>query len=341
MPLRHYKGHLTNRERLIIDTLRRSGLSCRAIGRKLARHHSVIARELQRNTSPSRSTSSPGGKRVPYLYGYAEKQARARRARPRRKARLADPCLRDYVEAKLRLNWSPEQITGRLVVDFPRRRSMRLSIEAIYRWIYRDAAIGGDLYRHLRRRRKRRRNSAVAGHRRGQIPGRVSIRTRGHIVEIRRRYGDWEGDLVEGKRGTGRILTLVERKSRYLIAAKPDAGKAVTIAATLSRSLSGLPEHLLKTLTLDNGKEFTAFKKVEQRTGIKVYFADPYCSWQRGTNENTNGLIRQFIPKGCDMTKISRQTVEHAVTALNHRPRKTLGYKTPHEVIAAKFPGAF
>jgi IS30 family transposase len=337
MPLRYYKGHLTKRERLIIDTLRREGLGCRAIGRALGRHHSVIARELARNTSPSRSQ----GKRVAYLHTHADRRARERRKTPRRRPRLADPRLRAYVETRLRLHWSPEQITGRLVVDFPRQRSMRLSIEAVYRWIHRDAMLGGDLYRHLRRRGKRRKTRGMPGLSRGLIPGRVSIRARGRVVETRRRHGDWEGDLVEGKRGTGRILTLVERKSRYLVATKPDTGKAVAVAEALSRSLVALPEQLRRTLTLDNGKEFAAFKSVEHRTGISVYFADPYCSWQRGTNENTNGLIRQFIPKGCDMTKVSKQTVENAVDALNHRPRKILGFKTPHEVITAKFPGAF
>lgn len=314
MPQLHYKGHLRERERYAIDMLRRIGWSCRAIAARIGRHHSVVAREIARNISSHKGAI--------YLHDLAQRRARARLRQPRRKHRLAELRLRFYVEDRIRRFWSPEQIAGRLTIDFPRSSRMRLSSETIYRWIYRDSALNGSLYCHLRRRRKRRKAQSRKGFRRGLIPGRVSIRERGRIAEARRRFGDWEGDLLEGKRGSGSILTLVERKSRYLIATKPGSGKAGSVSKAMTKLLSRCPEDLRRSMTLDNGREFAAFRKVEQKTGIKVYFADPYCAWQRGTNENTNGLIRQYIPKGCDMIKISKHHIETAVQALNHRPPK-------------------
>ncbi len=218
---------------------------------------------------------------------------------------------------------------------------MRVAPETIYQWAFRDAVDGGELYRCLRRRHRKRRKQGRYGAGRGLIPGRVSIHERPGRVDGRRHYGDWEGDVVAGKQGSGGLVTLVERKSRYLSAAKLTSGKAPSVAQSLTRLLAPLPKRLCRTLTLDNGKEFAAFKDLEAEPGIKVYFADPYSAWQRGSNENTNGLLRQYIPKGCDMKAISPHRLAEAVRTLNDRPRKCLGYKTPREVMSARLGGAF
>ena len=187
---------------------------------------------------------------------------------------------------------------------------------------------------------KKRRKQRKYGTGRSLIPGRVSISERPAIVDERSRFGDWEGDTVEGKKGSGGVATHVERKSRYLITAKLPNKQAETMANQTSIAFRRIPICLRHTLTVDNGKEFAAFKQMEQRTGLKIYFADPYSAWQRGTNENTNGLLRQYYPKGYDFTKLTEEALAKAVRKLNHRPRKCLGYRTPHEVLFASEGGA-
>ena len=324
--------HLTSRERFAIEQLLLYGLSYREIGRRLGRHHSTIGREFDRNAS------SRGG--AIYIGDRGDRLALERRCRRRHQRRRGHRPLWDYVCGGLRAGWSPEQISGRLRRDHPRSGKMRIAPETIYQWIFRDAAGGGELYAYLRRRHRKRRKQGRYGAGRGLIPGRVSIHERPRRVDARRHYGDWEGDLVAGKQGSGGLVTLLERKSRYLSAAKLTSGKASSVAQSLTALLAPLPKRLRRTLTLDNGKEFAAFKTLEASTGIKVYFADPYSAWQRGSNENANGLLRQYIPKGCDMKAVSPDGLAEAVQTLNHRPRKCLGYKTPQEVMAARLSGA-
>jgi len=238
-------------------------------------------------------------------------------------------------------DWSPEEIAGRLWIDYPNSVHMRINTETIYQWICLDAGQGGDLYTHLRRRHKKRRKQKRYGSCRGLVAGRVSISDRPSIVDQRKRFGDWEGDTVEGAKGSGGIASHVERKSRYLIAAKlPDK----TASSSTSESIKAfwrVPKVMRKTLTIDNGKEFSQFKKLEEKTGLTIYFTDPYAAWQRGLNENTNGLLRQYFPKGMNFREITDKVLALAVKKINHRPRKCLNYQTPHEVYYKELHGAF
>jgi IS30 family transposase len=160
------------------------------------------------------------------------------------------------------------------------------------------------------------------------------------VVSQRLRFGDWEGDSLEGKKGSGSVATHVERVSRYLIACKLADKTAATMTTNSIKAFSRIAKIMRKTLTVDNGKEFAQFKRLEQKTGLSVYFADPYSAWQRGTNENTNGLLRQYVPKGSDLRKVTRGVLAQAVRKLNHRPRKCLNYQTPHEVFYKAVCGA-
>ncbi len=227
-----------------------------------------------------------------------------------------------------------------MTLDYPNDKQMRISHETIYRWIFLDAQKGGDLYTHLRRRHKRRRKQKRYGSGRRFLPGRVSIDERPPIVDQRKRFGDWEGDTLEGAKGTGGLATHVERKCRYLLTAKLSDKKASTMTQQTTKAFRKVPRKLRHTLTVDNGKEFANFKELESKTNLKVYFADPYSAWQRGTNKNTNGLLRQYFPKGTNLNNVSEKDVALVVNKLNNRPRKCLNYQTPHEVFCQARSGA-
>jgi IS30 family transposase len=273
-------SHLTPKERYVISHLKSAKFSLREIARRLGRHHSTISREIRRN-----GPKYPGGV---YWYYFIDPVVEKRRHRARSHHRQNHLPLVQYVEKKLRFDWPPEVIAQRLRIEFPHDHRMRVSHETIYRWVFLDTKQGGTLYRHLRRRHKRRRQQKRYGAGRRFIPGRVGIAERPNIVAERSRFGDWEADLVIGRRGSGAVATHVERKSRYLMASLLPDKKAETFNAASIPVYSGVPEKLRQTLTLDNGKEFSKFKELESGTGIKVYFADAYSAWQRGTNENTN-----------------------------------------------------
>jgi IS30 family transposase len=323
---------LTPQERYVIYHLKLVNLSLREIARRLHRHHSTISRELKRN-----GPSWPG---AVYWHEAAQSRAIERRQRPRHHRRRSNPALLQYVVQRLEAHWSPQTIAGRVGLDYPHDSLMRISPEAIYRWIYLDAKEGGELYTslafHHRRRRKQRRYGSL----RGLIPGRIPIGQRPAVVGRRRRFGDWEGDTLYGSRARNCLLTHVERKSRYLIAGKLPDRKAMSVAKRHIEQFQSVPNTWRKTLTLDNGKEFAAFKLIEQATKVRVFFADPYCAWQRGTNENTNGLLRRYFPKGTDFSQVNDDHLATIVTALNNRPRKCLGYRTPHEVVEQAISGA-
>jgi len=325
-------AQLTREERYVIAHLKLFKLSLREIARRLGRHHSTISREIRRN--------GPEFSHWVYWYDVAHPRALERRTRARHRRRRDNLSLYEYVVQRLRARWSPECIAGRLALDYPGQDAMRVSPEAIYRWIVRDAQAGGGLYRCLCLAHKRRRKQRRYGSLRGLIPGRVSIDERPGVVETRKRFGDWEGDTVYGRRTRNCLLTQVERKSRYLIATRIPDRRAQSVAACKIAQFSALPKHWRRTLTLDNGKEFAAFKQVEQATGLRVFFADPYSAWQRGANENTNGLLRRYFPKGTDFSKISDDELANVVHALNNRPRKCLGYRTPYEVVHTALSGA-
>ena len=315
---------LTSEEHYVIYHLKLFKLSLREIARRLGRHHTTISREIQRN--------GPDDPSWVYWHEGAHQRARERSRQPRHHRRRLHAPLVHYVEQSLRAERSPDVIAARLKMEYPDDDTMRVSIETVYRWVYRDAHQTGQLFSCLCRSHKKRRRQRRYGTGRGLIPGRVSIDKRPDLVATRQRFGDWEGDTVEGAKGSGHITTHVERKSRYLIAAKLTNKAAAVTATAVTSAFRRIPKALRHTLTLDNGKEFARFRDIEKHTGLTVYFADPYSAWQRGTNENTNGLLRRYFPKGSDFRNITQETLASAVKKLNHRPRKCLDYQTPHEV---------
>jgi IS30 family transposase len=323
--------HLTLQERFDIGQFKNS-VSLREIGRRLGRSHTSISRELKRN-----GPNLPG---LAYGANTAHERAQRRQSLARHFRRQDHAPLLRYVERRLRIDWPPGAISGRLKSRYPDDPKMRISSETIYRWVALDSQQGGELYRHLRRRHKRRRRQKRYGAGRRFIPGRAGIEQRPAIVNERSRFGDWEGDLVIGSRNSGAIATHVERKSRYLKASLLENRKAETFNAAATPVYLQLPESLRQTLTVDNGKEFSRFKELESSTKLKVFFADPYSAWQRGTNENTNGLLRFYFPKGTDFSRVSEDELNRSVKRLNHRPRKCLGYRTPYEVMRDALGGA-
>jgi len=305
--------HLTREERYQIAALKKMGHSQRQMARVLRRDPATISRELRRNR---------GGRG--WRPAQAQRVAEARQsARERTRLGLA---VWAEVERLLALCWSPEQIAWRLWHE----QEVAISHEWIYQYVWVDKRGGGTLYRHLRCQKLRRKRY---GHhsRRGTLPDRVSIERRPAIASSRRRLGDWEGDTVIGRAQRGALLTLVERKSRYTLIS-PLARK--TAEATRRATVQRLAPHArhVHTLTFDNGREFAAHTRMAEALGARVYFAHPYASWERGLNENTNGLIRQYFPKTRPLHEVSHGETTAAMNALNHRPRKALGFRTPHEV---------
>jgi len=325
--------HLTEKERCAITYLRMEKISLREIARRLDRHHTTISRELGRNgPKPELHTV--------YLYSTAHRRAVERCKKSKSCRRQQYQPLVEYVEDKLRLDWPPEAIAHRLPMDFPHDDRMRVSHETIYRWVFLDAEQGGNLHLHLARRHKRRRPQKRYGAGRRFIPGRVDIEQRPEMINQRSRYGDWEADLMVGAKRSGAIATHVERKSRYLMAALLPDRKADSFNASAITFYRAVPREVRHTLTLDNGKEFSRFKELEDKTGLKIFFAKPYAAWQRGTNENTNGLLRFYFPKGTKFKRLPEAALKLAVDRLNNRPRKCLGYRTPREVFCEACDGA-
>lgn len=309
--------HLTIGEREILAQMHYAGENQAEIARQLGRDRSTICRELKRN-------STHHG----YYAVVAQSYARVRRqVRWWGNKKMEQDEMEQFVRQGLESYWSPEQIAGRSRRLHPRSRKRQVSRQTIYNWIkqQRDRKHWESF---LRRGGKRRRTRAVKPERAA-----ASIANRPAVVDRRNRYGDWEGDTVVGVRHRGALVTIVERKSGYLLVDQVDRRKADPVRRALAKQLKPLPTCLRKTLTLDNGSEFREHQQLSDQTGIDVFFARPYHSWERGTNENTNGLLRQFFPKGTDLTKVDRREVTRAKKLINDRPRKRLGYKTPSEVI--------
>jgi transposase, IS30 family len=310
-------NQLTQGLRYQIAILKKAGKNQKDIARLVNVSPSTICRELQRNT----------GKR-----GYRPKQAQ-RKAETRRK--LAVKPLKmtlaviDLIEAKLGINWSPEQVSGWMKQE----QGIAISHERIYQHIWTDKSDGGTLYQHLRHSGKKRKQYGSKD-KRGQIRNRVSIDDRPLIVSEKTRLGDWEIDTVIGKNHQGALVTIVDRVSKLTLIKKV-ASKHADIVAEATITL--LRPYLDKTLTItaDNGKEFAGHEKIKAALGADVYFAHPYSSWERGLNENTNGLVRQYFTKGSSFENITDKDVDEVMEKLNHRPRKTLNYKTPHSVFFA------
>lgn len=314
--------HLTAFERYHVELCRQNGSSMHAIARELKRSPSTISREVKRNANS----------RVRYRALQAQQRYAAARKRSVRVAKIPTSTpLRAYVTTKLRTKWSPEQITHGLRRAFPRDGAMRISHESIYAFVYADKRANGDLYKELRQGHRKRQRRGNAHQKRGLIPGRVSITERPTAVDTRLRSGHWEGDTIHGAHHKGGVVTLVERKTRVLVAAPITDFKASTINQAIQNAFRGIPTQFIRTLTLDNGKEFAGFKQLEELLRARIYFADPYSPWQRGSNENANGLSRQYLPKKTDLRNLDNTYLQTIVQALNNRPRKILNHRTPAE----------
>lgn len=326
-PQKRRAGTLTLAEREEISRGLAAGESARLIGRRLGRAPSTITREVAKNKGRRRYRAVDADDRA---------WRRARRPQPCKLAR--DPALRDYVAARLAQDWSPEQIAGVLRRQHPAGSSMRVSTETIYKTLFVQSrgVLAKELQKRLRSGRPMRRSvhNTVTGQWRSQIKDAVSISERPAEVEDRAVPGHWEGDLLLG-RGLTQIATLVERSTRYTVLVQLDRRDMATVTAGLTREMLRLPEHLRQTLTWDRGMELADHKSVTISTGLQVFFADPRSPWQRGTNENTNRLLRQYFPKGRSMSSLTQQHLDDIAHRLNTRPRKTLGYDTPTARLAA------
>ncbi|MSP03688.1 MAG: IS30 family transposase [Acetobacteraceae bacterium] len=302
-------SHLSQEERYQIYALLNAGQPPGEIAVILGRHKSTIGRELSRNSG---------------LRGYspqhAERLAQARSQACRNGVRIR-PADWSSAVGLLSLQWSPEQIASRVAI----------SHETIYRRIYANKAAGGDLWRHLRCQKKRRKRYASGRDKRGQIIGRRAISERPAHVEARSHIGHWEGDTVIGAGHKQAIVSVVERKSGYAILAKVANKTADLVASAIVNRLSPLAP-LVKTITYDNGKEFADHAHIDNELGSTAYFADPFSSWQRGTNKNLNGLVRQYVPKKRPLSTVTERELAMIEYRLNNRPRKRLGFRTPYEV---------
>ncbi|WP_111640280.1 IS30 family transposase [Marinimicrobium alkaliphilum] len=312
---------LTSEERVVLSTLKLQGLSMQKIAEKMGRHRSTLYRELDRN----RCFHIDGA----YRPSKAQRRTVARRRRSRRNSHYSDDDFK-VVRKLLRKKYSPEQITGYL----RRLKQPCFSHETIYLYIWRDKANGGNLWTHLRQSPKIRRKRYKAYDSRGRLADKRHITERPKTVEARRYKGHWEIDTVMGKGSTDCIVTLVERKTGFLMIGKLQDRSTRSLNKKTKRLISRDPL-LFKTITADNGTEFHQYKNIEAHSAVKFYFANPYHSWERGSNENANGLIRQYIPKGTSMENLTQQQCDHIANELNSRPRKRHQYHSPSELYYA------
>jgi len=308
--MRNYK-QLNREQRYQIEILNKAGKNQKEMAELLGVSRSTMCRELKRNS----------GKK-----GYFPKQAQIKADKRRTQATKALKMTAEVIveiEEKIRLDWSPEQISGKLEIT--------ISHERIYQHIWADKSNGGTLYQHLRQSNKKRKKQYGSKDKRGQIRNRISIDERPEIVAEKTRIGDWEIDTVIGKNHQGALVTIVDRFSKFTLIKKVDSKHADVVTEATLLLLQPYRDKTL-TITADNGKEFAGHEKMKERLNADVYFAHPYSSWERGLNENTNGLIRQYFTKGSSFENITDDDVEAVMHKLNHRPRKTLNFKTPHEV---------
>ena len=311
---------MTEEERRHIYRWSQEGHGPREMARRLSRTASSICRELIRNR----------GKK-----GYRWKQAhwkaheRAKRPGPR----VFTEAVRIDAEARLRNGWTPEMISGRARLE----KRPAVCKETIYKHVYADAKAGGSLWQHLPRagRKRRRRCPRLDGRGRGRIPNQRMIDTRPAEVETRTTVGHWEGDLINGASETGNLTTSVERCTRFTLIGRTDSKEAAEVTAMMCKSFVRLPASVRKSLTLDNGKEFARHEEIVRKTGMDVYFAKPYHAWERGTNENINGLIRRLYPKKSSFADIGEAELQRIEKFVNDRPFKCLGWLTPREKMAA------
>lgn len=318
--------HLSCSDREEVSRGLAAGDTIRAIAKRLDRLPSTICREIQRN-----------GGRGRYRAVRAEESAWDRSRRPKACKLSENPRLRALVAGKLKANWSPEQISGWLKRTYPDNDSLQVSHETIYRSLFIQArgVLKKELLAHLRTRRKMRKSKhwTTAGQTRGQIIDAVSISERPASVKDRAIPGHWEGDLVAGAKNS-HIATLVERKSRYTILVRVRAKDTTSVVAALTKQVLKLPVQLRRSLTWDRGSELANHRDFRIATDMDVYFCDPKSPWQRGTNENTNRLLRQYFPKGTDLSGYTQPQLDRVARELNQRPRKTLGFQTPADKLS-------
>lgn len=301
-------------------------LSLREIARQISRSSSTVRREIRRNSDNNGA----------YTVSAAQEQMRTRRivCRPKRKL-LPDSELFDLVKEMLRAHYSPEQIAGNLRSMFPKLKDAYVSHETIYNAIY--ALPVGELRKeliHCLRHGKTTRRPRFGGvDRRNQIPDMVSIHVRPPEIEDRLVPGHWEGDLIKGKGNASAVDTLVERASGYVMLVKMSNATATAAVEGFSASLNRMPLSIRKSMTYDQGREMKRHAEITQKTGVAIYFCEPHCPWQRGSNENINGLIRQYLPKGTDLSLHSYEELDEIALSLNRRPRKHFGFKCPIEVL--------
>ena len=328
--------HLSLAEREELSRGLAQGDGVRALARRLGRAPSTISREIARH--------SPAGPAA-YRATRADQQAwaNARRPKPCRLAHVPGARVRQVVAAKLAADWAPQQIAAWLTRTYPADPTMHVSHETIYRALYVQArgALKRELVTHLRQgqRARRPRAQAQAARGPGQILGRVSIAERPPSADTRAVPGHWEGDLLVGQRGT-QLATLVERQSRFVLLVRLAAADSATVVDALARRMQRLPATLRQSLTWDQGKEMAQHARFTVATDIPVYFCDPRSPWQRGSNENTNGLLRQYLPKGADLSTFTQRDLDAIAHKLNTRPRQTLEWKTPAEALNATLAAA-
>jgi IS30 family transposase len=306
--------HVTRDERSQIRLLKAMRYCVSDIAKQLKRHRSTISREIKRN-SGLRS----------YTTKQADSKAMERRSAASRKPKKMTAGLRDLISNGIKEGWAPEQVSGYFKLE-----GTMISQESIYKMIREDKESGGELYKHLRHRGKRykkRLNGQKAG--RGCIPGRIDISERPEIVEKKIRIGDWEADTIIGAKNQGVILSNVDRHSKFVLLRNLRSKHAGGVVEAFDTMMKGLIVH---TITFDNGKEFAGHEKIASMLHASCYFARPYHSWERGLNEHTNGLVRQYLPKSSNLNNVTDEELALVEERLNHRPRKVLGYKTPYEV---------
>jgi IS30 family transposase len=315
--------HFTSVERDKLQLMDAQGHKADVIAQQLGKHSSSIHRELRRNRVPEG-----------YISGRAQMMCSRRRLDTKPCPKKGDERLMADVLGRLKQDHAPQQIAGRLVKEYPKEPKRWVSAETIYTWVYSKIQVGEDLKKHLRQGKRSRRKRISGKEKRVTIKGRIPIDQRPAEVEDKQVCGHWEGDTVEGARKSGYVCTLVERKTKLLAAFPLAMKKADALAKGAKKALGRIPEALRKSLTLDNGTEFARHQDITAGLGINVYFARPYHSWERGLNEHTNGLLRQYFPKGIHLLNLTVKQLAKAVDRINNRPRKCLDYQTPAEAFA-------
>lgn len=339
----HYR-HLTLDDRVQIEHLHDHGASNAEIARRLGVHRSTISRELRRNSwQPERDHANlrpyhrnkldtRGRHQRLYLAGQAHLHATTRATRSHQPYRMRHDQLVDWVIMHLKRGWTPEEISGRLPVEFPDDTSMRVSVETLYGWIYSPAQQHRGLFQYLARGQKKRRRITGRQVQTERIKYRVSIHDRPAEIEAREEFGHWESDSVLGVRGSGAIHTTIERVSRYFLGVKIPAVAAEPTLHAQIKVYQAMPTHAVRSITVDNGSEFAHHYRLADTIGVPTYFCDPYSAYQRGSNEHFNGRLRRYLPKGTSFQDLTQAELDEYVHEINNRPRKVLGWATPAEV---------